>query len=252
MSPKAKIHLALLLFLTISYIPKLRNLENSNKTIGVSSGDIFYYEMYGNFDSDDPNFLSRIPPFEKNSTKWVRIEITKTTNNTIYHTYTLNFNNGTKQEIKAKTSLISNSNESQNFIGIPICPANLTKGDWLPNLPLKINNTLLWSYPEENREVNLVQWQKLDDFGYCYFDKKTGMLLSLNRTHLYINTQNNQTIKKTDIIKMTQSNVWNMQPQNSLPIISILLLSLIMLLYYFAKKLTKKKFFPLRLITICF
>lgn len=241
MSPKAKTYLILLLCLNISHITMLGNLENTNKTIGVNSGDIFYYEMFGHFESDDPNFLSKIPPFEKNNTKWLKIEITKKTNNTIYHTYTLQFNNGSKQEIKARTSLINSSDQSQDFIGIPIIPANLTKGDLLPTLPLKINNTLQWSYPEESREVNLVQWLTSDDFGYCYFDKKTGMLLSLNRTHIYINPKTNHTIRKTDIIKMTKSNVWNIQPQNPLPIISILIVSSILLLYYFTKKFTKNK-----------
>ena len=235
------------IILLVVLIFLINTFANANKDIpldqivGVSTGDVFYYEMYGYFESDDPNLIIDVPPFEGNNTEWVRIEINEILKTTICHTYTLKYFNGSQEVIKGQTSLANDSLVDQDFRGILICSANLKKGEYLPNLPLKINNTLIWTYPEGNREVNYIHWTNPDDFGYCYFDKKTGMLLDLNRTHLYINSKTNQIVRKTDIVKMIQSSLWKMQSSNFLLNFLILILcSALITAYLIKKKITKK------------
>jgi len=233
----------------------INTFANANKDIpldqiaGVSTGDVFYYEMYGYFESDDPNLIIDVPPFERNNTEWIRIEINTIFNTSIYHTYVLKYFNGSQEVIKGLTSLVNDSLLDHDFRGIPICSANLKKGEYLPNLPLKINKTLIWTYPEGDLEVNYIHWTSPDDFGYCYFDKKTGMLLDLNRTHLYINSKTNQTIRKTDIVKIIQSSLWKIKSSNFLPNFLILILcSALITGYLIKKKITKKIAYKMKIL----
>jgi len=230
-----KVYLAVLI-LSINILLTTNQDLITDSIVGVSVGDVFVYEMYGYFTSQDPNTTINVPAFEANNTEWVKIEITNVSNTTIYHTYTLNYFNRTQEVFKGQTALIGNSSINQDFRGVPICPTDLKIGDWLPTLPLKVNNTLKWNYPDGPREVNYVQWSTSDDIGSCYFDKKTGMLLDLNRTHLYTSPTTNQTIKKTDIIKMTQSDLWIIQQENLLPTLLIIAITTAIIVTYLVRK----------------
>lgn len=226
-----------ILFFSINIFINIQQDLGTNQTAGVSPGDFFYYDMYGYFVSDDPNMTIDIPSFEANNTNWVKIEITSVSTTTIYHKYILNFFNGAQEIFEVQSSMINSSVQNQDFKGVPICPANLKKGDMIPSIPLIIRNTLNWTYPSGNREVNYVHWNEADDIGECYFDKKTGMLLDLNRTHFYTNPITNQTIKKTDIIKMIQSSVWTIQPSNLIvPVLIILVSSSLIVIYLIRRK----------------
>ena len=231
-----KLQFAILFFSINIFINTKQDLVTDH-TVGVFSGDFFYYDMYGYFISDDPNMAIDIPSFEANNTNWVKIEITSVSTTTIYHKYTLNCYNGTQEIFEGQSSINNSFGQNQDFKGVPICPANLKKGDMIPSIPLIIRNTLNWTYPGGDREVNYVQWNESDDIGECYFDKKTGMLLDLNRTHFYTNPITNQTIKKTDIIKMIQSSVWTIQPSNPIvPLLIILVSSSLIVIYLLRKK----------------
>jgi len=243
-----------MLFFSINILIITKQNLAIDQIAGVSPGDFFYYEMYGYFISDDPNMTINIPSFEANNTDWVKIEITNISSTIIHHTYTLNFYNGTQEIFEGQSSILNSSGLNQDFKGVPICPANLEKGDMILSLPLKIKTTLKWTYPSGNREVNYVQWNESDDIGSCYFDKKTGMLLDLNRTHLYTNPITNQTIKKIDIIKMIQSSLWTIQPSNPIvPLLIILVSSSLMVIYLIRRKYkiqSKKKNIVLKKVTI--
>lgn len=177
-------------------------------TLGVAKGDIFYYQMYAAYTSNDSNAVVEVPPFEANNTDWVRIEITGVSVSIIYHVYTLHFKNGTEQVINGQTDLTSSLNFSSGFAGVPICAANLNVGDKVSAVQLTINETLVWSYPSGERETNYVSWNSSEDWGYCYFDKKTGMLVDLYRVHLFVNPTTGEAIEKADIVKMTSSSLW--------------------------------------------
>ena len=62
------------------------------------------------------------------------------------------------------------------------------------------------------------------------------MLLDLNRTHLYTSPTTNQTIKKTDIIKMTQSDLWIIQQENLLPTLLIIAITTAIIVTYLVRK----------------
>src|SRR3972149_2329599 len=170
----------LLLCLSLFVCAKATSAETW--TPGVAEGDVFYYIMYGHFSSSDPNAVIHVPPFEANNTDWVRIEITGVSGSIIYHVYTLHFKNGTEDRIEGQTDLSGDSG-GDGFRGVPICPANLRAGDTLSTVQLTINETVIRIYPDGERETNHVSWNSPLDYGDCYFDKKTGMLVELYRVH---------------------------------------------------------------------
>jgi hypothetical protein len=82
-------------------------------------------------------------------------------------------------------------------------------GDSLSTVELRVEETLVRTYPSGERETNHVSWNITLDYGDCHFDRRTGMLVELNRTHLYVNPVTSRVIEKTDIIKMTNSSFWS-------------------------------------------
>ncbi len=185
---------------------------NTEWTSGLTKGDFVFYEMYGIFTSSNPDVVIEVPQFEQNNTQGVRIDIIEVSGSVIYQTYTLYLRNETKR-FEFKTDLDPDNMENLSFAerGIPICAANLDVGSSLSTVPLKVNETLMRSYPNGDRETNHVSWSTPLDYGHCYFDKKTGLLVELNRTHLYTNPTTDQIITKTDIVKMTDSSFLSIQ-----------------------------------------
>ena len=214
---------------------------------GVAKGDTFYYTMYGHYSSSDPNAVIHVPPFETNNTEWVCIEITGVSDSIIHHVYTLRFVNGTESCIDGQTDLTCSLDFSSGFAGVPICAANLSAGDPLSSVQLTINETLVWSYPSGEREINHVSWNSSEDYGDCYFDKKTGMLVDLYRVHSFVNPNTNEVIKKADIVKMSSSSLWTIQeiahariPTFLYPLLFIIGVTLGITVYKIKEKLTKK------------
>jgi len=179
-------------------------------TPGVVEGDFFCYEMYGVFTSSDPNEIIEVSAFEHNITDKVRIDITGVSGSVVHQIYTLYIGNET-QKFEFKTDLDPSNTRNLSFpeMGVPICAANLNVGDSLSTVELIVNDALIRNYPSGGREINHVSWNTTLDYGDCYFDRKTGVLVELNRTHLYVNPISNRVMAKVDIVKMTESNFWS-------------------------------------------
>ncbi len=176
---------------------------------GVSRGDFFYYEMYGIFTSSDPKTVIEVPSFEQNNTDWVRIDIIGVSGSVVQQLYTLQFKDRS-ETFELTTNLNPDNAGNLNFseLGVPLCAANLKVGDLLPTVPLTITETVLRAYSSGERETNLVSWNTSKDWGRCYFDRETGMLVDLYRVHSFVNEDTGVVIYKADVVKMTQSSLW--------------------------------------------
>jgi len=194
--------------LLLSLFGSALSVSAQTLAVGVAEGDVFYYEMYAHYASSNPDTVIKVPPFEQNNTDWVRIEITGVSGSIVSHVYTIHFKDGNETRINSQTDLTSTSGWSIGFRGIPISPANLKAGDTVPMDNLTVKETVMRAYPSGMRETNLAAWNVSTDYGYCYFDRQTGMLVELNRVHLYINSKTGEVISKTDIVKMTNSSFW--------------------------------------------
>ncbi len=205
---KRKIY-AVVLLLGLTCLANLKATSSRMWEPGVAKGDFFYYEMYGVFTSSDPNAVIEVPAFEQNNTDWVRIDVASVSGSVVYQVYTLHFKSRT-EKFKFKTDLDPSNAGNLNFseMGVPMCAANLNVGDPLPTVQLTIRETLISTYSSGERETNLVSWNLSDDWGRCYFDRKTGMLVDLYRVHSFVNQATGGTIYKADIVKMTRSSLW--------------------------------------------
>jgi hypothetical protein len=178
---------------------------------GVSKGDFFYYEIYGVFTSSNSDAVINVSPFERNNTDWLRIDINDVNGSIVHQVYTMQFKNGTQSVFAKQTDIDPSNHNSYDFTpdtGIPICATKLGVGDKLPTVQLAVNKTFVKTYPSGERETNVVSWNFSDDWGYCYFDKKTGMLVELNRVHSFVNLNTGEAVNKTDILRMTRSSLW--------------------------------------------
>jgi len=200
---------AVVLLLGLTCFANLQATSSRTWEPGVAKGDFFYYEMYGVFTSSNPSAVIEVPTFERNNTDWVRIDITDVSGSIVYQVYTLHFKNRT-EKFELKTDLDPSNAGDFNFseMGVPICAANLDVGNPLPTVELTIKETLIRSYSSGERETNLVSWNFSEDWGYCYFDRKTGMLVELYRVHSFVNPVTDEVINKADVVKMTRSSLW--------------------------------------------
>jgi hypothetical protein len=199
------------LLLSLTCLANLKATSDRTWEPGVAKGDFFYYEMYGVFNSSDPNAAVEVPPFEHNNTDWVRIDITGISGSLVHQLYTLHFKNRT-EKFELKTDLDPKRRGDFNLSakGVPICAANLDVGDPLPTVQLTVKETLIRTYQSGERETNVVSWNFSDDWGCCHFDRKTGMLVDFHRVHAFVNPDSGEVIYKTDIVKMKRSSLWEM------------------------------------------
>ena len=179
-------------------------------TPGVAAGDNFTYEMYGVYTSDIPNITLAIPEFEKNNTDWTQIQITEITGSLIRQTYTLHFKNASEFQFDFETDVNPQNQEifkiSQQ--GVPICAANLDSTDKIPAANIFLNDTVERTYPDGERILSHACWSQIDERGNIYFDRQTGMLVELERTHKFTNPITGTITEKTDIIKLIDTNRW--------------------------------------------
>jgi len=202
---------AIILIACISSLTHLQVGSGRIWTAGVIEGDFLYYKTYGVFKSSQPDFPFNIPAFEQNNTEFVRIDIIKVAGSDVHQRYTLHFNDGTEINSDLKTNLdpVTAGDFKFNEKGIPICAANMDLGDPLATLQLRVNQTFKKTYPSgEERETNRVLWNFPEDWGHCDFDKKTGVLVELNRVHMFINPSSGSVVTKTDVIILTNSSLW--------------------------------------------
>ncbi len=190
---------------------------------GVTKGDCFFYQTYGIYISNLANTTLTIPEFEYNTTNWLRISITNVSGSIIYQIYTLQFKNGSETSFNFKTNVNPQNESNLKFSdkGVPICASNLHVDDQIPTVKLKINETLVTTYQSGPRETNRVVWNYTDDWGNCYFDKQTGMLVELCRTHQFANNATSEIVWKTDVIKLISTNRWQITQNQQSTSISI-------------------------------
>ena len=181
--------------------------ETKTWTPGVAVGDYFTYDMYGVY-ANQSNLV--IPEFEYNNTAWTRINITQIEGSVVYQIYTLHFVNGSETSFSFHCD-VNPANKSSlmfNQKGVPLCAANLTVGDTVPTDETIIDETVNRPYASGFRETNHAFWNSSTDWGDIYFDRETGMLVELHRTHRFVGNSSEETVDKTDVIIITDTNRW--------------------------------------------
>jgi hypothetical protein len=208
MKAKIQVFISLMLILSLFASPSAKSTQTW--TPGVASDDYFTYEMYGVYTSNRPNIEIDIPEFERNTTLWARINITSVSGSIIYQIYTLHYSVGSETTFDFQTDVNPQNQGSFRIAdkGVPICATNLKGGDQVPTAELLLNETLVRVYASGLRETNHAFWNFSDDWGDIYFDRKTGMLVELNRTHIFTNPITGDVVEKTDVIKLIETNRW--------------------------------------------
>jgi hypothetical protein len=179
-------------------------------TSGVATGDHFTYEMYGIYTSKTPSTPVIIPEFEKNNTDWTQIKITAVAGSTIKQTYTLHFKNNSELQFDFETDVNPKNQEPFKISekGVPICAANLNSGDKIPTANISLTDTLDRAFSDGKRDLTHARWSQTDEQGDIYFDRETGMLVELERTHIFTNPNTGNVIEKTDVIRLIDTNRW--------------------------------------------
>jgi len=195
-------------------------------TPGVAEGDYFYYNMYGVYETNRPSL--NIPEFEYNNTDWTRITVSRVEGSVVYQVYTLHYRNGseTSFDFKCNVNPANKSTLKFNEKGVPLCAANLAVGDTVPTDETVIDETLSRTYASGIRETNHAFWNSSTDWGDLNFDRETGMLVELHRTHRF--GSGSEAVDKTDVIVLTDTNRWQVsrgERQPSMPLFAALILA---------------------------
>jgi hypothetical protein len=178
---------------------------------GVAAGDYFNYTMYGVYVTNQSSL--NIPQFEYNNTDWTRINVTGVEGSVTYQVYTLHYKNGSETSFNFKCNVDPENKSGLKFNekGVPLCAANLTVGDTMPTDETVIDETVNRTYASGSRETNHAFWNSSTDWGDIYFDRETGMLVELHRTHRF--GDGAEAVDKTDVIVLTGTNRWQVSPE---------------------------------------
>lgn len=215
-------------------------------TPGVCKGDYFYYEMYGVYQTNQSNLA--IPQFEYNNTDWTRINITQIEGSIVHQIYTLHFKNGSETSFSFKSN-VDPTNRSYlkfNEKGVPICAANISVGDTVPTDEIIIDETINRNYASVIRPTNHAFWNTSTDWGDLYFDKETGILVELIRTHRFIGNGIDKVVDKTDVINITSTNRWQVTPNNQQNLIflflglTVIIFALLSSIFFIHRFITRK------------
>ncbi len=200
----------LVIILLFSLVISIQGTLSQSTLPGVASGDHFYYEMYSAYTSNQPNSTLVIPQFERNNTDWTRINITTVEGTVVHQVYTLHLKNGSETGFVFQCDVAPESSRNLMFNekGVPLCGANLNVGDIVPTANLVITETVSRAYGSGVRESNHICWNTSDDWGNLYFDRETGVLVELSRTHRFCGNGSGEIVDKTDVIELTGTNRW--------------------------------------------
>jgi hypothetical protein len=215
-------------------------------TSGVSENDYFYYDMYGVYHTNQSNL--HIPEFEYNNTEWTRINITGIEGTVVNQIYTLRYKNGSETSFNFKCNVDPANKSSLKFNekGVPLCAANLTVGDTVPTDETVIDETINRTYASGPRETNHAFWNSSIDWGDLYFDRETGMLVELHRTHRFMGNNTNDFVDKTDVIKITSNNRWQVTSDNRQPftllftVLTVVMFALLSFMVFLRSFITRK------------
>jgi hypothetical protein len=196
-----------ILFLIITSVS---SIPTKTLTLGINVGDYFTYEMYGVYKSNNSQTAIQIPEFEKNTTDWTRINITNIYDLEVTQTYTLHFHNNSEITFSLRVNLAPQNQGAFTISnkGVPTCPSNLKPCDKIPTAQITVNQTVSRLFADGSRELNYANWGGLDEWGEIFFDRNTGMLVELERTHRYVNIITGDLVEKTDFISLTDTNRW--------------------------------------------
>lgn len=174
--------------------------------------------MYGVYTSNHPNHTLAIPQFEFNNTDWTRINITSVEGSVVNQIYTLHFKNGSETSFNLEADVNRQNRVGVNFTekGVPICAANLCVGDILPDEEIVIDQVVNTTYGGGIRETIHASWNNSYDWGDICFDRETGMLTLLNRTHRFTSAYSGDIVDKNDVIELTSTNRWQINQENPL------------------------------------
>ncbi len=216
-------------------------------TPGVAEGDYFYYDMYGVYATNQSNLV--IPEFEYNNTQWTRINITQVEGSIVNQTYTLHFKNGSETSFSFHCDVDPANKSSLKFSekGVPLCAANLSIGNTVPTDETIIDETVNRAYADGFRETNHAFWNSSIDWGDIYFDKETGILVELHRTHRFVSNSTKEVVDKTDVIKITDTNRWRVNAVHQQPftplyaVYTVTIFALLTFAVFIRRRLYKKK-----------
>jgi hypothetical protein len=225
-SPK-KLYIAIILLViliaaTAAVVINATQPTPLNVKVGVHIGDSFTYGIVGTSVLTDLNAVESPGFSEYNQTDYFKITITAVNGTSVSFDTVWRFTNGT--EIPASQTIdLSNGmkNDSNGFWAI--YPANLNVGDLLRPTGfdgLRVNATDTQTYAGSTRERNLwfIENQFFDvndpthntlrdDYTRVYFDKQTGMLVTLDSITYYNNPLKTEAITWT----LVSSTVWTVR-----------------------------------------
>lgn len=187
--------------------------RNLTRVPGVSSGNMFTYDVSSFWSSNDANTVAPQGLLEINQTESFRVTITTISGPMVTTSDTWLFKNGTEYN---STGLV-NVETGYNSGGFwPVVAANLGKDDLLHPAGqngITVNETIIREYPSGAREINhfTLNYQGNDEtFGYYtavsdyYFDRATGMLVELYDRSTFLGANMQSAI----LWKIKASNVW--------------------------------------------
>jgi hypothetical protein len=170
---------------------------------GVAKGDVFTYSFSitysGSFPSD---------AIELSKIDWIRFTITDVSGFHVTCAETYHYFNGSEYEMNRQVDV-----RGAAFSGeMPITMPNLSVNDPLVrDSNVLVNETIMRSYPQSNREVNHVYFNLRsnslsDPNGYSdfYFDKQTGVLVERHES----NWGSDPSWMANVTVKLIESSVW--------------------------------------------
>ncbi len=187
-------------------------------TVGLKAGDTFTYSIKGNVDLVAENAVPS-EGFERyNQTDYFKVTITDVAGTNVTTHSVWRFLNGTELTYDENFDVATGK---ENLVFWAIYPANLNIGDLLrPNGhdETRVNNTFSRPYASGERDTNF--WfinnpfqDRLDptgstlmyDYRNIYFDRATGMLVSLENFQAFNNPERNEEVVWT----LVNTNVWD-------------------------------------------
>ena len=181
---------------------------------GVSSGNEFTYKLQGIFSSAS-NMAVPASIQDLNKTESYKVLITAVSGADVTLDATWRFNNGTELKGAGHINVDTSFNDQVFWM---VFATNLNIGDLVrPSGPgeIMVNGTVSRTYPDGQRDTNYFgydfQYQNVNDSSrtytqntLTYFDKQTGMLVSLWEQSVYKNPDYTSTIT----YELVDSSVW--------------------------------------------
>ena len=175
-------------------------------TVGVSKGETFDYSYSIIWTSTDPSATPPSDLVEYNNTQKFQFKINDISGPTLNVDVIRLFNNGS-QKVESGTINVENGLVTVPY-GFLIVGANLAKGQQVyPNGGHQtITDTVTRSYPNGQRETNVISGQDSEQKTVIYFDKIKG--ITVDYSYTIYETSGSYSIVSTEQLINTNSDVW--------------------------------------------